>query len=167
MSADLREDVLNLPVFFRERIRPLLPERAFLRRDREGALFITNAPKFTDAAALAGHFQMGGFICADVNDCLRIFPGPAHITAFELRHDPPDHFCESLVRFRGQEPSAEAAALFARGVQLVENADPGRLAEYVRQARRLAALSLRTRQGGIYACALISHILETERSIPS
>lgn len=165
MSANLREDALNLPAFFREQIRALLPERAFLRRDREGALLITNAPKFTDAAALRDHFQMCGFICADINDCIRISPGPAHITAFELRHDPPDHFCETLARFRGKAPSDEAAALFSRGVQLIENADPGRLAEYMKQTRRLAALSLRTRQGGAYACALIAHILETERSI--
>lgn len=166
MSANLREDVLNLPAFFRKQIRPLLPERAFLRRDREGALLITNAPKFTDAAVLIDHFQMRGFVCTDINDCLRISPGPAHITAFELRCEPPDHFCKSLLRFRGQEPSAEAAALFARGVQLIENADPGRLTEYMKQTRQLAALSLRTRQGGVYACALIAHILETERSIP-
>jgi len=167
MSANLREDVLNLPAFFRGQIRPLLPERAFLRRDREAALFVTNAPKFTDASALIDHFQVRGFICTAINDRLRISPGPAHITDFELRHDPPDHLCKSLVRFRGQEPSADAVALFARGVQLIENADPGRLTEYMKQTRQLSALSLRIRQGGAYACALISHILETERSNPS
>ena len=165
MSTNLREDALNLPAFFRGQIRPLLPERAFLRRDREDALFVTNAPKFTDASALIDHFQVRGFICTAINDCLRISPGPAHITDFELRHEPPDHFCKSLVRFRGMQPSGEAIALFSRGVQLLENAEPGKVSDYLRCVRQLAAVSLRTRQGSVYACALISHILDPERSI--
>lgn len=155
----------NLPETLREMIQPLLPERAFLRRDRDGALFITNAPRCADAEALIYHLQMRGFICAHVNGFLHISPGPELIVQFELHHDPPDFFCETLLRFRGQAPSDAALRLFARGVQLLENADPGKKSEYLRQTRQLAALSLRNRQGGAYACALIAHTLKNERSI--
>lgn len=165
MNPSLREDALQLPVFFREQIRPLLPERAFLRRDRDDGLFITNAPQFADAQSLTDHLQARGFICTDIIGRLRISPGPQFLTDFELRHDPPDHFCKSLVRFRGMQPSGEAIALFSRGVQLLENADPGKVSDYLRCVRQLAAVSLRTRQDGVYACALISHILDPERSI--
>lgn len=157
----------NLPASYREMILPLLPERAFLRRDRSGALFITNAPRFADAEALIDRLQVCGFICAHINGFLHISPGPELLTAFEQRHDPPDYFCETLLRFRGQSPSDAAQKLFARGIQLLENADSGQRAEFLRQTRQLAALSLRNRQGGAYACALIAHALENERSIPS
>lgn len=152
----------NLPAAYREVILPLLPEHAFLRRDRGGALFITNAPRFADVSALTEQLQMRGFICAHVNGFLHISPGPELIVQFELNHNPPDFFCETLLRFRGQAPSDAALRLFARGVQLLENADPGQLTEYLRQTRQLAALSLRKRQGGAYACVLIAHILETK-----
>lgn len=154
----------HLPAAYRELILPHLPERAFLRRDRGGALFITNAPRFADAEALTDHLQMCGFICTSDNGFLHISPGPKLLTEFEHRHDPPDFFCRTLLRFRGLAPSEDALELFARGVQLLENADPGHTNEYLRQTRHLAALSLRNPQGGAYACALIAHALETERS---
>jgi len=146
----------NLPAALRELILPALPEAAFLRRDRGDALFITNAPRFTDADTLADHLRTRGFVCAPGNGFLRISPGPALLTRFELQHDAPDFFCETLLRFRGCPPSEDALRLFSRGIQLLENADPGKKNEYLRQVRRLAALSLRNRQGGVYACALIA-----------
>lgn len=154
----------NLPTAYREMILPHLPDRAFLRRDRGGALFITNAPRFADAESLIDQFQVRGFICTNIDGFLCISPGPAMLTEFELQHNPPDFFCETLIRFRGEPPSEAALRLFARGVQLLENADSGRTTEYLRQTRHLAALSLRNHQGGAYACALIAHTLETERS---
>ena len=157
----------SLPSQLRETLRPVLPARAFLRRDRGGALFITNAPRFADADGLMHHLQMRGFLCSHDNGFLRISPGPKHLTDFELAHEPPDFFCQSLLRLRGASPSNDALSLFSRGIQLLESADPGSIAVYLRQTRQLAALSLRNRQGGAYACALIAHILETERSTPA
>lgn len=157
----------SLPETLRETLRPLLPDRAFLRRDRGGALFITNAPGFVDMDELTDQLQMRGFVCSHDNGFLRISPGPRHLTDFELAHEPPDFFCQSLLRLRGASPSDDALSLFCRGIQLLESADPGSIAVYLRQTRQLAALSLRNRQGGAYACALIAHILETERSTPA
>jgi len=154
----------NLPASYREIILPHLPERAFLRRDRSDALFITNAPRFADVAPLTDHLHAHGFICTYDNGFLRISPGPELLTQFEVQHNPPDYFCKTLLRFRGEPPSIDALKLFARGIQLLENANPSQLTEYLRQTRQLAALSLRNRQGGVYACALIAHTLETERS---
>lgn len=154
----------HLPAFYRELILPLLPGRAFLRRDRNDALFITNAPQFSDAALLTDQLQMRGFVCTPDSGFLHISPGPELLIQFELRHNPPDFFCETLLRFRGESPSDDALKLFSRGVQLLENSDTGKLTEYLRRTRQLAALSLRNRQGGAYACALIAHTLETERS---
>lgn len=159
--------MIRLPTAYREMIRPLLPERAFLRRDRGDALFITNAPNLVDAGELAHQIQMRGFSCIQTGSLLRIRPGQALVAQLEIRCDPPDHFCQTLLRFRAQTPTDASLALFARGVQLLESADPGKVREYIRQSRQLAALSLRNPQGGAYACALIAHSLETERSNPT
>ena len=153
----------KLPAIYREMILPHLPERAFLRRDRDGALFITNAPQFADASSLTALLQARGFLCARNGSFLTLSPGPALLSAFELRHDPPDHFCKTLLRFRGQSPSDDALRLFARGVQLLEHADPAGTDGYFRRTRQLAALSLRNHQGGAYACALICHTLSQRK----
>lgn len=156
--------MIDLPTDYRARIRPLLPERAFLRRDRGDALFITNAPMLSDADVLVRQLQTRGFTGIPAGGLLRIRPGQALVAQLELDCAPPDYFCQTLSRFRGRTPSDRSLELFARGVQLLECADPDRVREYIRQTRQLAALCLRKPQGGAYACALIAHSLETERS---
>lgn len=154
----------GLPTAYREMIRPLLPERAFLRRDRGDGLFITNAPMLADADPLVCQLQTRGFDCIRTGGLLRIRPGAVLVAQLEVIREPPDFFCWTLSRFRGRMPDEASLSLFARGIQLLESADPGRVREYIRQTRQLAALSLRSDQGGAYACGLIAHCLETERS---
>ena len=143
----------SLPSQLREILRPLLPERAFLHRARGDATFITNAPLFADID-LSDH----DFHCVYQGNLLLISPGAKYLTDFELNHpDPPDFFCQSLLRFRGQTPCEEALDLFSVGVRLLENADENESRLYARRARNLAAVCLRKNLGGAYACALLAH----------
>lgn len=155
MSA-LTAELCRLPAQLRETVRPLLPERAFLRRDRGDALFVTNAPCFADAPALQNSLEAVGFVCAKRGGVLRISPGSALLTSLEVRWPPPDFFCASLARLRGREPCGDALDLFALGVRLLEHAGT---ADYSRRARQLAAVCLRENLGGAYACALIDFVL--------
>lgn len=141
----------DLPASLRAALRPLLPERAFLRRARGDATFITNAPLF-GAVSLEPH----GFRCANQNHLLLISPGAKFITDFELGHpEPTDFLSRSLLRFRGQPPCEEALDLFAVGVRLIENSDENEARLYDHRVRNLAAVSLRKNLGGAYGCALL------------
>ena len=143
----------DLPALIREKLHPLLPERAFLRRARGDAAFITNAPMFAEIP-LESH----GFLCEYQGTLMTISPGAQFITEFEMNHpDPPDFFCQTLLRFRGQSPCAEAVKLFAVGVRLLEHADKNESRLYDHRVRNLAAVCLRENLGGAYACALLAH----------
>ena len=143
----------SLPSQLREILLPLLPERAFLRRARGDAAFITNAPMFAEISP-----ESHGFLCEYQGKLLTLSPGPQFITEFELNHpDPPDFFCQTLLRFRGQSPCEEAVRLFAVGVRLLEHADENEARLYDHRARNLAAVCLRENLGGAYACALLAN----------
>ena len=143
----------DLPAQLREILRPLLPERAFLRRARGDATFITNAPMFAELS-LESH----GFLCSHQGTLLTLSPGAQFITEFELNHpSPPDFLCRTLLRFRGQTPCEDAITLFAVGVRLLEHADANEARLYDRRVRNLAAVCLRKNLGGAYACALLAH----------
>ncbi len=145
----------DLPLQLREILRPLLPERAFLRRARGDAAFITNAPMFADVS-----FNLHDFDCTLQNGLLAISPGAAFISEFEMNHPaPPDFLCETLLRFRGQPPCEEAIRLFAVGVRLLEHADENESRLYDHRMRNLAAVCLRKNLGGAYACALLAHCI--------
>lgn len=142
----------SLPAALRESLRPLLPERAFLRRARGAAAFVTNALHFGEIS-LSNH----GFRCREEKGLLFISPGAEMLTEFERSHpEPDDFFCRSLLRFRGQPPCEEALDLFAVGVRLLESADENEARLYARRARNLAAVCLRKNLGGAYACALLA-----------
>ena len=143
----------SLPSQLREILQPLLPERAFLRRARGDATFITNAPMFAEIP-LESH----GFICEHQGKLMTISPGVEFITDFEQNHpDPPDFFCQSLLRFCGQPPCDEAVKLFSVGVRLLEHADENESRQYDQRVRNLAAVCLRENLGGAYGCALLAH----------
>ena len=120
----------------------LLPEGAFLRRDRGDALFVTDAPR-------RGTLPDGpkvGFLCETDNGLARLTPGPEWLERLEARHpDPPDPLCASLRHFHGP-PDAEILRLFAAGAKLLDGApnDP----TYTRRVRQAAAVALRERRGG-------------------
>ena len=145
----------SLPSQLREILRPLLPERAFLRRARGDASFITNAPMFANTNP-----ELPGFHCTLQKGLLSISPGADFISEFEMNHPtPPDFLCETLVRFRGQPPCEESIQLFAVGVRLLEHADENEIRLYDHRVRNLAAVCLRKNHGGAYACALLAHCI--------
>jgi hypothetical protein len=155
---DLISELRTLPELLRRRLVPLLPERAFLRRDRGDALFVTNAPLFADAAALSGMLSAQGFLCRISGSLMTVSPGPGLLLAQESL-PAPDFLCASLERLRGRPVCEEAVSLFALGIRLLEHAAPDEPADYTRRVRRLAALCLRQNLGGAYSCALIAHVL--------
>lgn len=158
-SFSLENEAHALPGRLRESIRPLLPECAFLRRARGEGLFVTDAPRHTEED-LRPLLTALHFVCEEKNGCLTLLPDASVLTDFErLYSDPPDFFCRTLLRFRGEPPSVEALRLFAVGVRLLEASTENERRLYVRRVRSLAAVSLRTGQGGAYACALIAHVL--------
>lgn len=142
----------NLPAVLREMLRPLLPERAFLRRARGDATFVTNASRFGEIRLDENRFRV-----REENGLLFISPGAEFLTELELSHpDPADFFCRSLLRFRGQAPCEDALDTFAVGVRLLENADENEARRYDHRVRNLAAVCLRKNLGGAYACALLA-----------
>lgn len=143
----------DLPAQLREIIRPLLPERAFLRRARGDAAFISNAPQWSET-----DLETHGLQCTQQNGLLLISPSAPFIAGFELNHpDPPDFFCQSLRRLCGRPPCEEAVKLFAVGVRLLEHADENEIRLYDIRVRNLAAVCLRENLGGAYGCALLAH----------
>jgi hypothetical protein len=142
----------SLPSQLREILRPLLPERAFLRRARGDETFVTNAPRFGGI-----HSESHSLRCREENGLLFISPGAEMLTRFELSHRKPDgFFCRSLLRFCGRPPCEEALSLFAVGVRLLEQSDENEARLYCHRVRNLAAMCLRKNLGGAYACALLA-----------
>lgn len=154
----------------REAAAAALPPEAFLRRDRGEALFVTDAPALrpqTDwAAALAG----AGFDCARAGNLLRLWPGAMWLIRLERAcPQPPDALSRSLARFLGLAPERESLDLFALGARALDGGEGG--GAYDRRLRRRAAECLRLnritpiepiRGGGLYACALLDHIIMEE-----
>ena len=78
-EPSVRVNARALAAAMRGEIAAMLPERAFLRRDRGDALFVTNAPAFSDAGALTVHSFFRGrktrlladLVVAAVNGALR------------------------------------------------------------------------------------------------
>lgn len=140
----------------RAALRALLPPRAFLRRDREDALFVTNAPAFDP-----GLRDLPGFLAERRGPLLAVLPDASWVTRVERRcPEPPDGLSASLVRFRGQVPDRENLALFARGAKLLDAPGATGAAEaeaFDRALRQRAALALRgSCGGGLYAAAVLN-----------
>ncbi len=147
-----------------------LPEKAFLRRDRDDALFVTDAPRFSSRTDWAPWLFEVGFYCADSGGLLRLWPAEVWLARLEAAcPDPPDALCQGLLRFRGHSPDGESLKLFALGIRCLDGGDGA--ARFDRQLRQRAAICLRlnamnpndpTRGGGLYACALLDHELEVQ-----
>ena len=142
-----------------------LPPRAFLRRDRGEALFVTNAPRLRPETDWAEALSAAGFVCEVKDGLLYLIPGSAWLARLEAECPaPPDALCASLLRFRGLSPEPESLRLFALGARALEI--PAEGPRYDRRLRQRAAECLRLnathphdppRGGGLYACALLDH----------
>ncbi len=141
----------------RAELRPLLPERAFLKRDRGDALLITNAPAlgFSPERLPGCIVEMRGML-------LCILPDAQWVADFEARiPEPPDQLSRTLLRFRGAEADTDNLHLFARIAKLMD-AQPslGEIGACDRALRNRAALALRGGcGGGLYACACVRALL--------
>lgn len=144
----------ELPGRMRAQLNSLLPEKAFLRRDRGDALFISNAPAFDP-----GLRELPGFHAEIQGKLMRILPDVSWIERIE-EPDSGDHFSSTLLRFRGQEPDIANLKLFALGVKLLEEPSAMTWSDgiaYDRMLRQRAAVALRGGCGGaLYACALLN-----------
>ncbi|MBQ8506253.1 MAG: hypothetical protein IJ466_02320 [Clostridia bacterium] len=136
----------------RDLLRAALPERAFLRRDRGDALFITNLPPLQAIPGFTLEAR-GGMTC--------ILPEKCWMEELEARHpEAPDSLCGSLARFRGEAPGDDALRLFARGLKLLdmENAPSNEIEAFDRALRQHAAIALRGGGcGGLYALAILNY----------
>ena len=155
----------------RSEIAAALPAGAFLKRDRGDALFVTDAPRLYPETDWPGLMAKAGFACAVENGLAHLSPGAVWLKRLEEAFpEPPDDLCRSLFRFAGLCPEPESLRLFALGAGFWDGeADDGR---FERQLRRRAAQCLRLnavepaehpRGGGLYACALLNHILKEDR----
>lgn len=142
----------------RTELRPLLPERAFLKRDRGDALLITNAPVFGCTPE-----RLPGCIVENRGMLLCILPDAQWIAEYEAAiPEPPDHLSHSLLRFRGVEADIDNLHLFARIAKLLDaQPSPGEIEACDRALRNRAALALRGGcGGGLYACACVRALLK-------
>lgn len=143
----------------RARLRGCLPPRAFLKRDRGDALFVSNVP-----AIDPGFSGAPGFTCTRRGQLMAFLPDASWLTRFEARRQPPDGFCASLTRFCGAPVARETILLFTHGAKLLElkDAPDAEIAAYDRAVRQLVAVALRGGMdgGGLYALSLIDHMLD-------
>ena len=160
----------NLSSLLRSAATAVLPEGAFLRRDRGDALFVTNAPRLDPGRDWAAALSEAGFTCASGDGLLRLWPSEGWLVRLEAaRPDPPDDLCRSLLRFRGRSPEGDSLRLFALGLRCLDGGEGA--ARFDRQLRQRAAVCLRLNAlnpdippcgGGLYACALLDHELEVQ-----
>ena len=137
--------------------RAALPPRAFLRRDRGDALFVTNAPAFDPAIR-----DIPGFTAERRGTLLYLLPEASWIARWERRlPEPPDDLCAKFQRFRGAPPDRGNLCLIARGLKLLDaGANPEEIAAFDQAVRQRAAIALRGgRGGGLCAAAYIAHRL--------
>ena len=148
------EDGFALTRSLRDRARNALPERAFLRRDRGDALFVSNAPMLGPTAV------PDCFEADEKRGLLFLTPAPEVLIRFsQQRPDPPDFFCASLRRFEGLPVDPESRFLFALGLRWLDGDTTA--ARFDRLLRQRAAVCLREKHagGGLYACGLVRYDL--------
>ena len=153
---------ISLPAQMRAILRAALPQRAFIRRDRGDAFLASNAPAFETELK-----QIPGFLLQQQDSILHISPDESWIAILERRNpEPPDRFCETLLRFKGRAPDRENMLLFIHGLKLLDAASAASEAEieaYERSLRQRSALALRGECGGaLYAAAIILNQINTK-----
>ena len=149
----------------REAAAAPLPPGAFLRRDRGDALFVTDAPRLRPQADWPRVFTGAGFLCARRGELICLMPDAGWLRRLESAFpEPPDQLCATLRRFAGRSPDGASLGLFALGARALDGGEGG--ARFDRALRRRAAECLRLGRdavdapgGGLYACALLDHLL--------
>lgn len=146
----------------RETLSAILPQRAFLRRDRADALYISNAPRFDSETDWILSCAEAGFRSKEENGLLRFWPSEAWLKRLEDRFDAsPDFLCSTLERFKKLPADEESLYLFALGVRLLDGDNS--IIDYEKRLRNRIAVCLRSDGGGgLYACGLLNHIIKED-----
>lgn len=151
----------DLPLAMRSAVQAHLPEAAFLRRDRCGGLFVSNAPAF--GAKLP---EIPDFRVESAGKLIRIYPDAIWLLRLEEGFSGTESdLSRSLLRFRNLTPTAEAMGFFCTGLKLLdagEGASAGEIALFDRDVRQLAARVLRKDigGGGLYGLSLLDAMLK-------
>lgn len=128
----------------REYVASCLPEGAFLRRDRGGAMYVTNAP------AKGWRGDIPGFVVETDGALAHITPDADTMRKCGYEGDA---LARELGRFRGA--SEEALRIFAACMKCAEAPDGAAYEKCDRLVRQAAAVALRKGGGeGLYYCAL-------------
>lgn len=147
----------------RAQARALLPPRAFLRRDRGDALFVSNAPVFAPETR-----DLPGFLAERRGALLYLLPEPGWVLRWERRfREPPDDLSAGLARFKGVTPDRENLTLFARAAKLLDgHPSPEEIAALDRTLRQRAAVALRGGcGGGLYATAILRSMIDRKEML--
>ena len=145
----------------RQALRAALPEKAFLKRDRGDALFITNALIFDSSI-----ISIPGFLLIPNGKLMQILPDAGWIAEIEKHEEVPDHLSTSLLRFRSMKADMENLSLCAQGLKLIDmgqSVPANEIEAFDRSLRSRAALALRgaANGGGLYAAAIINHKIKS------
>lgn len=140
----------------RAELRAKLPPRAFLQLDRGDALFITNAPLFSQDVPEAAGFSVqrrGRNLCYT--------PDESWLIRLERRaRAPMDELSATLARFRGKPIEKDMPALYARALKIAEGDIRSKARDveaFERDLRRRSALALREGGGGgLYALSIVN-----------
>jgi hypothetical protein len=128
-------------------VRAAIPARAFLRRDRGDALYLTDAPRH----GFSGQFP--GLRAETDGGLMRLYIKEEILAACDFL---PDDTARSLARFRDAPATGAALSLFTQGLKILEAPDEESHRAYDKKVRHAAAVALRTNEGGgLYACALV------------
>lgn len=146
----------------REALFAILPQRAFLRRDRRDALYISNAPRFDSETDWAARCMEACFQTKEENGLLRLCPSEAWLKRLEDQFKTsPDFLCFTLERFKKLPVDEESLNLFALGVRYLDGDNS--IIDYEKRLRNRAAICLRSGGGGgLYACGLLNHIIKED-----
>lgn len=128
----------------REYVRGALPQGAVLRRDRDDALYITDAPRLGWSGPLDGFYVE---ICGPL---ARISPLAVTMQRCDYA---PDRLAQELSGMKGASP--EALTLFIECLKCAEAPDVGAYGRCDKKLRQAAARAMRAGGGeGLYYCAL-------------
>ena len=121
-----------------------LPARAFLRRDRGGALYVTNAPRVAPEVDWPGTFAARGFLCRSAEGLIALTPSPVWLERLERAHPGPvQGLPASLAHTLGLPTEAENLALFALGARALDGECRADAVRFDRLLRQRAAVCLR------------------------
>ena len=126
----------------------LLPPRAFLRRDRGQALYVSNLPALVDASLWLPRLEAAGFSVRLRPPLLFLSPTEAWRVPLLDWLNAASPLCAELAPLNGRPGGEADRLLWIEGIKRLE--EPASLDDYERRVRQCAAVAMRTgREGGL------------------